>query len=182
MSAEEDVIQLAEACQTLIDMVNQCNDTIDELKQENTFLTDTIIQSKLCQITVERRELKDRMKKIKEDSDCVLEEANAIRSGYETKLGRVSAILKDVKTKSDDLDAYIEAETERKIEDIREDYEHKKRQNDKQLAKYKSDCDKQLQEEKDRYKKIHKIYILIMLVSILIGMASVIFCFSSFLS
>ncbi len=58
--------EMTKALQEAIIIQHKHSVAINKLKDENKFLTDTIIKNKMSQITVERREILDENRRLKE--------------------------------------------------------------------------------------------------------------------
>lgn len=58
--------EMTKALQEALETFQEYSEAIDKLKDENKFLTDTIIKNKMSQITVERREILDENRRLKE--------------------------------------------------------------------------------------------------------------------
>lgn len=166
MTYDEAIASLLETCENL-------KEAIEQLQEENAFLTDTIEKNNLGQIKSERRSLLSENEQCKKNADIAIKEANQIKSEYETKISEANDRLSEAKEKQADIGSYIDIEAEKKIENIKYEYEEYKKSNDKALKKHIAENDKQLQEIKTLYKEKNKKYFIITLVSILFAIAGI---------
>ena len=100
MDKDEAIQKLSELCQELMDIISS-------LKDENSFLTDTIVNANLGKITEERRTLQLQMSRMEEDARKISKEANAAKIEYEQKIRKVNSLLKDIKFKQDNINTCI---------------------------------------------------------------------------
>lgn len=166
MTHDEAIASLLETCENL-------KEAIEQLQEENAFLTDTIEKNNLGQIKSERRSLLSENEQCKRNANIAIKRANQIKSEYESKISEVNDRLSDAKEKQADIDSYIDIEAEKKIENIKYKYEEYKKSNDKALKKHIAESNKQLQETKTLYKEKNKKYFIVTLVSILFAIAGI---------
>lgn len=170
MTHDEAIASLLETCENL-------KEAIEQLQEENAFLADTIEKNNLGQIKSERRSLLSENEQCKKNADIAIKKANQIKSEYESKISELNDSLADAKKKQSDINLYIHIEAEKKIKNIKLDYEEHKKANDKMLADHKAENDKQLQEIKSFYKEKNKKYFIISLVSILFAIIGIVINF-----
>ncbi|MGN0347890.1 MAG: hypothetical protein ACI4DU_11470 [Lachnospiraceae bacterium] len=160
MTHDEAIASLLKTCENL-------KDAIEQLQEENAFLTDTIVKNNLGQIKSERRTLLSENEKCKRDNDTILKKANQIEAEYKTKMTEADNRLADARKKQSDVDFYIESEADKKIEDIKLEYEEYKKANDKALKKHKKMVDKKMKETEMLYKEKNKKWIVFGTVGII---------------
>ena len=116
---------------------------VNELKDENSFLTDTICNSKLGKITTERRELLAKIEQTNASSQRIKSEDLAMKSEYGKKLDKITILIQDVKAKQSDIDSYIDSESDAKIADIKKSLnaEYKKKQSELECRYQQKDSD-----------------------------------------
>ena len=170
MTHEEAITSLLETCENL-------KEAIEQLQEENAFLTDTIEKNNLGQIKSERRSLLSENEQCKKNADIAIKKANQIKSEYESKISEADDKLSDARKKQSDIDSYIDIEAEKKIENIKYKYEEYKKSNDRALKKHIAENDKQLQETESYYKEKDKKYFIVTLVSILFAIAGILINF-----
>ena len=175
MDINEQINEMVEALEEAMAVQQKYADALAELKEENQFLADTITNNKLGKISTERRQLLAKVTKAESDSKTAISEANAIKSEYEQKLDKITILIKVVKSKQADIDAYIDSEAENKVADAKADYIKHKKANDKALTKHKAENDALLQEQLNKYKKQHKIIIICGVIGLIIGVLGVLF-------
>lgn len=155
-----------EAIESLLETCENLKEAIEQLQEENAFLTDTIEKNNLGKIKSERRTLLDENEQCKRDADIAIKKANQIKSEYESKLSEANDRLSDARKKQSDIDSYINTEAEKKIENIKYEYEEYKKSNDKALKKHIAENDKQLQETKVFYKEKNRKWIIFGIIGI----------------
>ncbi|MGN0340466.1 MAG: hypothetical protein ACI4D0_08190 [Lachnospira sp.] len=170
MTYDEAIASLLETCENL-------KEAIEQLQEENAFLADTIEKNNLGQIESERRFLLSENEQCKKDADIAFRKAKQIKSEYESKMSEANDRLSDAKKKQSEIDSYIEAEAEKKIENIKFEYEEYKKENDKALKKHKAENDKQLQKSETFYKEKNKKYFIVALASILFAIIGIVINF-----
>jgi thiol:disulfide interchange protein len=166
MTYDEAIASLLETCENL-------KEAIEQLQEENAFLADTIEKNNLDQIESERRSLLAENEQYKRNADITIRKANQIKEEYESKISETNDRLADVKKKQIDIDSYIEVESEKKIANIKMEYEKHKKANDKALKQHKDENDKQLQEKETFYKEKNKKYSIITLASIVLAIIGI---------
>lgn len=119
MTHDEAIASLLETCENL-------KEAIEQLQEENAFLTDTIEKHNLGKYISERRSLLSENEQCKKDANIAIAKANQIKSEYESKIAEANDRLADAKKKHSDIDLYIDAEAEKKIENIKSEYEEQK--------------------------------------------------------
>lgn len=164
---------MIEALEEAIMVQQKYSEALEKLKQENQFLADTITNNKLGKISTERRELLAKVSKAESDSKTAIAEASSVKSEYGQKLDKITILIKDVKSKQDNIDAYIDSAAESKVADAKADYIKHKKNNDKMLAKHKAENDVLLQKQLNKYKKQHKMIIICGVVGVIIGILGV---------
>ena len=170
MTYDEAIASLLETCENL-------KEAIEQLQEENAFLTDTIEKNNLGQIKTERRSLLSENEQCKRNADIAIKKANQLKSEYESKISEANDRLSDVREKQSDIDSYIDTEAEKKIENIKYKYEEYKKSNDKALKKHIAENNKQLQETKALYKEKNKKYFIVTLTSILFAIIGIVINF-----
>lgn len=128
MDNEDIAKMLYSSCEELISV-------IQDLQEENTILTDAIINANLGKTAQKYRV-----------AEKNLSEAKNIRNEYEERLNKVIALFTDIKQKQENIDAFIDSESEKKTSDIKNE-----------MKKYKILCDKNLEENKKKIRKQLKI-------------------------
>lgn len=167
MTYDEAIASLLETCENL-------KEAIEQLQEENAFLTDTIVKNNLGQIKSERRYLLSENEQCKRNADIAMWNANQVKTEYETKMSEVNDKLADVNRKQSNINSYIEAEAENKVKDIKAEYEKYKEANDKALDRYKAENDNQLHEKELFFRKRNKKYLVAAIVSIVFGIVGII--------
>ena len=162
-----------EAIKSLLETCENFSNAIDKLQEENSFLTETIEKNNLNKIVSERRSLLASIKQREMEANSLKRAANAIKSEYSDKLYELNERLSDLKSKQDDMDAYINASAEAKVSDERKEYQMHKSANDKALQKHKTECDKRLQEQISIYKEKRKKWLIAIICSILFGIIGI---------
>ena len=170
MTHDEAIASLLKTCENL-------KEAIEQLQEENAFLTDTIEKNNLGQIKSERRFLLSENEQCKRNADMAMKKANQLKSEYESKISEVNDRLSDVKEKQANIDSYIDIEAEKKITNIKLEYEEYKKSNDKSLKKHIAENDKQLQETKSFYKEKNKKYFIISFISVLFAIIGIVINF-----
>ena len=148
-----------EAIESLINSSNELLDIISKLKEENSFLTDTIVKNNLGELVSERKKMNVAMQKIKHQADKDIESANCIKGEYFQRLSEVIA-------KQRDIDVFINSEVQKKVDDVKD--EHRRQLNDAQLN---------YQKKLDIANNKNRILLLIAIVSLLIGIAGIVINF-----
>ena len=143
---------------------------IGELKDENDFLTETITTNKLGKITTERRDIQSQMFQMEIKCEKSIKDANAVKKEYYDKLDELNTRLSDVKKKQNETDIYINAEAEKKVKKIKDEYK-------KKLSRHKAENDKILQQQLTQYKNQHKIIVYVMIGCILFGIIGIVINF-----
>lgn len=168
MDASETIQKLTEACQDLMQMVN-------ELKEENTFLTDTICNQKMGKITTERRQLLARANQAESDSKTAIAEANTIKSEYEHKLDKIIILIKDVKSKQSDIDAYIDCESDNKIQSQKDKLNNNYKKQKQKLQEEFNQKESQLTLLVVQYKKRQYVGIIVGIIGVITGVLGFMF-------
>ncbi len=148
-----------EAITSLINSSNELLDIISTLKEENAFLTDTIVKNNLGELVNDRKRLNAEMQIIKHQADKDIESANCIKGEYFQRLSEVIA-------KQRDIDVFINSEVQKKVDDVKD--EHRRQLNDAQLN---------YQKKLDIANNKNRILLLIAIVSLLIGIAGIVINF-----
>lgn len=140
--------EMTEALQAAHEVQERFSVKLDELEQENRFLSETITQNKLGLITTERRELLMKVADAESDVNKATEEARAIHDEYDEKLNKIALLIKDVQEKQADMDAHINAEAENKISDLKQtlndNYKKEKAKLQKEYMKCEADIQRKL--------------------------------------
>lgn len=170
MTHDEAIASLLETCENL-------KEAIEQLQEENAFLTDTIEKNNLGQIKSERRTLLSENEKCKRDADITIRKANQIEAEYKSKVSEADNRLADARRKQSDIDSYIDIEADKKIESIKVDYQKHKNANDKELQKHITENDKQTKEKELYYINKNKKCMIIAALSLLIGITGIIINF-----
>ena len=129
------------------------SEALDVLDKENKFLTDTLLNAKLGKTTTERRTLQAKIIQIQTESDKIKQEAYTVKSEYEQKLDKITFMIKDIKSKQDDIDSYIDTEAEKKVFEERKKYKKLKSDNNKALELHKTECNDILNKHIAAYKE-----------------------------
>ena len=166
-----------EAIASLLETCGNLKEAVEQLQEENAFLTDTIEKNNLGQIKTERRSLLSENEQCKRNADIAIKKANQIKSEYESKISEADDKLSDARKKQSDIDSYIDTEAEKKIENIKYRYEEYKKANDKALKKHIAENDKQLQETKSYYKEKNKRRFIFAIISFLVGVIGIVINF-----
>lgn len=145
--SNEQIEEMVELLQEAVVVQQKYATALEELKQENQFLADTITNNKLGKISTERRQLLTQMHEIESESKNIKEEAELVKSEYEQKLNKVTYIIKDFTGKQSNIDSYIDSEVENKVASAKADYVKHKKANDKALVKHKAENDALLQKQ-----------------------------------
>lgn len=169
MNKDETINKLTEACLELMQLINDCNDTIVELDEENTFLTETIINSKMSKITTERRQIQAKLNKTEAASKNAISEANAIKSEYEQKLDKIAILIKDVKAKQDNIDTYINSQSDTKIQEHKNILYSEYRKQKQELQNVYNKKEVELNLLVDKYRKRQYVGFIIGIVGIVIS-------------
>lgn len=169
MDMTEQMNEMIEALQEAMAVQQKYATALKELKQENQFLADTITNNKLGKISTERRQLLARVNQAESDSKTAVHEAESVKSEYESKLDKITVLIKEVQSKQSNIDAYINSEAETKVANIKADYIKHKQSNDEALAKHKATNDALLQDQLDKYKQQHKIIVICGVIGVIVG-------------
>jgi thiol:disulfide interchange protein len=166
-----------EAIESLINSCNEYDQVIEQLQEENAFLADTIEKYNLDEIQSERRSLLAEVKKSKTDSDAAIKNANAVKEEYLSKINELNSRLEDVKLKQQDINAYIEIESNKKIESIKADYQKHKAENDKKLEKHIAENNQYTKEQQENLFRKNRKWIIISIISIAFGVLGILINF-----
>ena len=129
--------EMAEALQESHEIQEKYSQKMNELIEENKFLSETITKSKLGLIATERRELLSNITRNKIESEKTMEEAVNIRNEYENKLEKITTLIMEVKNKNQDIESYINSEAEKKIAKTKSSLKNKyKKKEDDLMDKY----------------------------------------------
>lgn len=169
MDMTEQMNEMIEALQEAMVVQQKYATALEELKQENQFLADTITNNKLGKISTERRQLLARVNQAESDSKTAIHEAESVKSEYESKLDKITVLLKEVQSKQSNIDTYINSEAETKVANIKADYIKHKKSNDEELAKYKAENNALLQDQLHKYKQQHKIIVICGVIGVIVG-------------
>lgn len=169
MDINEQIDEMIKALEEAMVVQQKYAEALEELKQENQFLADTITTNKLGKISTERRKLLADMQNMQDESQRLTDEANDVKSEYEKKLEKVVLLVEATQAKLKDENHYIDEEAEKKVADAKADYIKHKKANDKALAKHKSENDALLQEQFNKYKKQHKIIVICGVIGVIVG-------------
>ena len=115
-----------EAIKKLLKSCSEYEETIKLLEKENAFLADTIEKYNLGKINRERKSLYKSMEQVKKDAALILKEANSIKSQYLGKLKETEFINRDLKDKQNNLDMYIDSQSDVKLKEIKEKFSNYK--------------------------------------------------------
>lgn len=115
-----------EAIKKLLKSCSEYEETIKLLEKENAFLADTIEKYNLGKISRERKSLYKSMEQVKKDAALILKEANSIKSQYLGKLKETEFINRDLKDKQNNLDMYIDSQSDVKLKEIKEKFSNYK--------------------------------------------------------
>ena len=139
---EQLIVEMTEALQEAIDVQEKYSEKLDELAEENSFLSETILQNKLGRITLERKALIEKMEYAETNSKERLREAKEIQQEYNEKLKEVIKLNKELKNKVNHIDDYIKHNVDAKIREIEysmyEDLNNKEAQTKEKQAKEKN--------------------------------------------
>ena len=149
--------------------------TIDALKEENQFLADTLTQNKLGKITEERRDIKERLRQLKQSSEEAIKEADNIKGDYECKLEKLTIMIQDIKKKQSDIDVYINNEAENKISNKIDELENKYKKKNSKLQKEYQNKETLLNTKVCNYKKYMIISIIISVICFIVMILNFIF-------
>ncbi len=144
---------------------------ISFLKEENDFLTDTIVKNNLGEIKNERLYLHKKMAQVESEAKLSLDRANSIKNEYSEK-------LHDVQAKQNNIDQYIDQKAQKITEKIKNEYKEKEMNNDKRLAEQIAENNEKLQEQIKKNNKTYKTFLGITIISIIFGIAGIILYFS----
>ena len=111
-----------EAIKKLLKSCSEYEETIKLLEKENAFLADTIEKYNLGKISRERKSLYKSMEQVKKNAALTLKEANSIKSQYLGKLKETEFINRDLKDKQNNLDMYIDSQSDVKLKEIKEKF------------------------------------------------------------
>lgn len=169
MNINEQINEMTKTLEEAIVVQQRYAEALEELKQENQFLADTITNNKLGKISTERRQLLARVNQAESDSKTAVHEAESVKSEYESKLDKITVLLKEVQSKQSNIDAYINSEAETKVANIKADYIKHKQSNDEELAKHKAENNALLQDQLNKYKQQHKIIVICGVIGVIVG-------------
>lgn len=171
---EHIIDKLRSALQTSENLNLEYKKTIQELTDENNFLSETITINRLGKITAERRELKKRMQEIENDCSIKVSEAEQVKKQYNEASKEAEIRLRDIKEKQSNIDCYIDKESDKKIEIIKDEYRRHEESNDKKLSKHIAKNDKELQKQKEYYRAKHYLMIYFMISGFVVGIVGII--------
>ncbi len=80
MTNEKAIETLTQLCQEAFEALEECDDTINKLKEHNQFLTDTIVNNNLGKITAERRRLLNENRALKKEIILLTGKIKQLRS------------------------------------------------------------------------------------------------------
>lgn len=101
------------------EIIDNYKQTIDELSDENSFLTDTITINKLGKITTERRDMQMNMFRMQAESEKAVSDAKKTVKEYNSKLDEINRTAADVKDKQKKINTYIDEEAKKKVKKAR---------------------------------------------------------------
>lgn len=152
MTQKEAIDSLTESCNTLLSAVEQ-------LKEENMFLADTIEKHNLGTISKERKQtLKIR------------EEAERLQKKYET-------LITDVESKQQGIDLYIDNRAKEMIAETERNYTSQMLAYKKILDRKALDSEREIQEQKAHFRSRNIKLFVVILVSVLFGAAGIVINF-----
>lgn len=173
MDMTEQMNEMIEALQEAMVVQQKYATALEKLKQENQFLADTITNNKLGKISTERRQLLARVNQAESDSKAAVHKAESVKSEYESKLDKITVLIKEVQSKQSNIDTYINSEAETKVANIKADYIKHKQSNDEELAKHKAENNALLQDQLNKYKQQHKIIVICGVIGVIVGILGV---------
>lgn len=165
--AEKDIIRLNNACNELMDIVQN-------LQEYNDFLIETINNKKMGTLTIERKKILDENRELKATAKSTLNEAAEIKNEYENKLEKISEYIEEIQLKRSEIDSYINSEAENKINIIKAEYKKKDRKNNKILEQQKKENEKILKEQLEKVNLKNKLFVVIGILGTAIGIIGII--------
>ena len=159
---EQTIKQLTDALNECIEIQDQLSEALTECENENTFLTETIVNNNLGLIVTERRELLSKNRDIKYDADKAINEANAIKNEYSQRLDKIAKMIKDVSNKQSSIDKCIDSEADKKISNL-------KQANSEMLKKERQKLQKEYQKLEADIRQKLKFHRIIAAISISVG-------------
>jgi len=79
MTNEKAIETLGQVCEECFNTLEECTDAINKLKEENRFLTDTIVNNGLARITTERRRILEENRALKKEIVLLTEAIKRLR-------------------------------------------------------------------------------------------------------
>lgn len=154
MTKDEAIKSLLSDCEDLTKM-------IDTLKEQNNFLTETICRYNLQNIAKERQELIDRAEK-----------ADMVKMEFTKKQIHLDSIAKELEFKKNELDSLIAAEAEKLTAGIKEKYSDLCKKNNIELCEYKITYEKLLKDEREKYKRKCKKYLILSIMFVIMSIST----------
>ncbi len=166
----ETIEYLHNALKEANETIDNCKQTIDELSDENSFLTDTITANNLGKITTERRDMQMNMFRIQTESEKAVSDAREIVKKYNSKLNEINRTAADVKDKQKNLNAYIDEEAKKKVKKTKSECKN-------QLNQQIKENNKILQDQINNYRQKSQIMLYITIGSVIFGIICLIINF-----
>ncbi len=170
LSTEQLIEEMTNALKDAIEVQQRYSEMLDKLTEENQFLTETITQNNLGRLSTERRKLIEENREIKVSSDKALRDAKRIRSEYEYKLDKIADITKDILSKQEDINKYIDQESEKKIQEIKQNLKNKYNVN-------KSELQEKFQKMEDKFNGKIKAYRIMVILLVTVAAALIVLLF-----
>lgn len=166
-----------QAIESLINSCKKYAEIVEQLQKENAFLADTIEKNNLNQIKTERQSLLKENEKCKNDLRNAISEINQAKSEYAFKISELNNKLAEIKRKQDDIELYINAEADKKVKNIKLEYQNYKKANkenfNKNLAENIAKNNDILQREKLKLHIQNRMLIIITIISMIFGTISI---------
>ncbi len=144
MNDKELIEEMTRTIEEAVRIQEQCETALTDLEEENKFLADTILQSKMGKIAEERRRL---LSKAKQAEDKVWE-AEKSREQYEQRMNGLVPLIREVTDKQQNLNEEIERKAENKITDKKKElsdlFEEKEKTLKKKYQKMESEINKKI--------------------------------------
>lgn len=169
VDTEKLIRDMTEALDEARDVQDVYSRTLEQLEKENRFLANTIEQYKIGKIITERRELHIKLSQAETNSAKAINDASAIQNEYNGKLDKLSAMIKDVQDKQDNINSYIDTESEKKIADTKRSLNNKFRAEDKKLHKDYRSMEVKINDKLRLYRIVTIISILITVLTVAIS-------------
>lgn len=173
MIRDEEIMTKDEAIESLIESCTILKEAVEQLQEENEFLTATIEKHNYDEYVSERRTLLEEIDKYKMTADFSEKRVNRIKAEYETKMAEADDRLKDARRKQSNVDLYIEKEVDIRIKEIKAEYENQRAANAESLERHIAECDKQMREKELHLKKQWMKYLVIAAVCVVLGVVSI---------